>query len=128
MGDRRSDAHREVLRPKLFAEIEALPTVDTHSPPETKLDLSVAAATARRLGARLLREAMAVRAELDLASYDRLFPAQDFVPKGSFGNLIALPVQGECRRRGNTVFLDPSTLEPWKDQWEFVSSVARRDD
>ncbi len=87
----------------------------------------VEAAAARRLGARLLREAMAVRAELDLASYDRLFPAQDFVPKGSFGNLIALPLQGECRQRRNTVFLDPSTLEPWKDQWEFLSSVSRLD-
>ncbi len=49
---------------------------------------------------------MTVRAELDLASYDRLFPAQDFMPKGSFGNLIALPLQRECRRRGATVFLD----------------------
>src|SRR5207302_6340584 len=87
----------------------------------------VAAAAARRIGVHLLRQAMTVRAELDLASYDRLFPAQDFVPKGSFGNLIALPVQGECRRRGNSVFLDPSNLEPWKDQWEFLSSVARLD-
>ena len=40
---------------------------------------------------------MTIRAELDLASYDRLFPAQDFMPKGSFGNLIALPLNGECR-------------------------------
>jgi hypothetical protein len=52
---------------------------------------------ARRLGAGLLREAMTARAELDLASYDRFFPAQDFLPKGSFGNLIALPLQGACR-------------------------------
>jgi hypothetical protein len=36
------------------------------------------------------------RGELDLASYD-LFPIQDFMPKGSFGNLIALHLQGECR-------------------------------
>lgn len=88
---------------------------------------AVEAAVARRLGARLLRQAMVVRAELDLASYDRLFPTQDFVPKGSFGNLIALPLQGECRRRGTTVFLDPTTLEPWEDQWGFLSSVARLD-
>ena len=50
---------------------------------------------------------------------------QDFVPKGSFGNLIALPLQGECRRQGNTVFLDPSSLEPYEDQWAFLASIPR---
>jgi superfamily II DNA or RNA helicase len=87
----------------------------------------VAASTARRLGVHLIREAMTVRAELDLASYDRLFPTQDFMPKGSFGNLIALPLQGECRRRGTTVFLDPRTMEPFADQWECLSSVESLD-
>jgi hypothetical protein len=58
----------------------------------------VPATSVRRLGVHVLREAMEVRAELDLSSYDRLFPTQDFMPKGSFGNLIALPLQGECRR------------------------------
>ena len=85
---------------------------------------SVAASVARRIGAHLLREAMTVRAELDLASYDRLFPAQDFMPKGSFGNLIALPLQRECRRRGTTVFLDDA-LEPFEDQWAFLSAIRR---
>jgi superfamily II DNA or RNA helicase len=85
----------------------------------------VPASSARRIGAYLVREAMTVRAELDLVSYDRLFPAQDFLPKEGFGNLIALPLQGECRKRGATVFLDPSTLEPYPDQWEFLSSLDR---
>jgi hypothetical protein len=62
---------------------------------------------------------MTVRAELDLSSYDRLFPAQDFLPRQGFGNLIGLPLQGECRRRATTVFLDPANLEPYADQWEF---------
>lgn len=84
---------------------------------------SVPAATARSLGAGLLRHAMARRVEIDLASYDRLFPSQDFVPKGSFGNLIALPLQGVARRSHNTCFLDPASLEPWPDQWEALSSV-----
>lgn len=86
---------------------------------------AVPASSARRIGVHLVREAMTVRAELDLVSYDRLFPAQDFMPKGSFGNLIALPLQGECRRRGTTVFLDPSTLEPYEDQWAFLASLGR---
>ena len=85
----------------------------------------VPASVARRVGAHLLREAMTTRAEIDLASYDRLFPAQDFMPKGSFGNLIALPLQGECRKRETTVFLDPSSLEPFEDQWAFLSSLGR---
>ena len=83
----------------------------------------VPAASARRLGVHILRQAMEIRAEIDLSSYDRLFPTQDFVPKGSFGNLIALPLQGACRRQGNTAFLDPATLEPYEDQWAFVASI-----
>jgi superfamily II DNA or RNA helicase len=85
----------------------------------------VPATSARRIGAFLLREAMTVRVEMDLVSYDRLFPAQDFLPKQGFGNLIALPLQGECRKRGTTVFLDPSTLRPYPDQWEFLASFDR---
>ena len=85
----------------------------------------VPAALARRVGAHLLREAMTTRAEMDLASYDRLFPAQDFMPKGSFGNLIALPLQGECRKRQTTIFLNPSSLEPYEDQWAFLSALGR---
>ena len=66
-----------------------------------------------------------MRAELDLVSYDRLFPSQDFLPRQGFGNLIALPLQGECRKKGTTVFLDPSSLEPFADQWELLASVDR---
>ena len=35
-----------------------------------------------------------------LASYDRFFPSQDFMPKGSFGNLIALPLHGDRATTG----------------------------
>lgn len=51
----------------------------------------VPAADARKVGAAMLRRAMASRVEIDLSSYDRLFPSQDVMPKGSFGNLIAFP-------------------------------------
>lgn len=84
---------------------------------------AVTAAAARRLGALLLREAMMLRAELDLGSYDRLFPSQDTLPQKGFGNLIALPLQGRCRAKGTSVFLDPATLEPWPDQWAFLSGI-----
>ena len=90
-------------------------------------DSPAAATKARQLGMRLLRETMVLRGELDLASYDRFFPNQDFVPKGGFGNLISLPLQKAPRALGNTEFLNPddSEFRPWADQWVFLSQVKR---
>src|SRR6266540_98024 len=85
----------------------------------------VLASLARQMGFGLLRETMLLRAELDLASYDRFFPSQDVLPKGSFGNLIALPLQGTSLQAGNTLFCDSATLRPWPDQWLFLSHVRR---
>ena len=85
----------------------------------------VPAATARRLGTALLREAMAVRGRMDLASYDRLFPSQDVLPSGGVGNLIAAPLQGKARAHGATAFLDLATMEPHDDQWAYLSSLGR---
>lgn len=87
----------------------------------------VTAVSARQLGMRLLRETMDARADMDLGSYDRFFPNQDFVPKGGFGNLIAVPLQKKCRALGNTEFIDSSTpeLRPWPDQWSFLSTVRK---
>jgi hypothetical protein len=61
---------------------------------------------ARRLGTGLLREAMALRGRMSLASYDRLFPSQDLLPAGGVGNLIAAPLFKPARDNGATVFLD----------------------
>jgi hypothetical protein len=85
----------------------------------------VPADTARRLGTALLREAMAVRGRMDLASYDRLFPSQDVLPSGGVGNLIAAPLHGQARHDGATVFLDLATMEPHDDQWTYLSSLGR---
>ena len=87
----------------------------------------VPATLARQLGIRLLKETMVIRAEMDLASYDRFFPSQDFLPRAGFGNLIALPLQKKCRILGNTEFLNPddSELRPWPDQWKFLSQIKR---
>ena len=52
----------------------------------------VAAATARKMGCYLITETMTRRHQLSMESYDRLFPNQDTLPRGGFGNLIALPV------------------------------------
>lgn len=85
----------------------------------------VNAEIARRMVAGLLREAITLRGRMDLRSYDRLFPSQDVLPDGGFGNLIAAPLQGRCRRDGATVFLDLGTLEPQEDQFAYLSSVGR---
>ncbi|HEY5158636.1 MAG TPA: hypothetical protein VII93_11805, partial [Anaerolineales bacterium] len=86
----------------------------------------VPAVLARKVGTFLLTETMLRRPELGLDSYDRLFPSQDTLPRGGFGNLIALPLQKKPRDRGNSVFVDHS-LTPYPDQWAFLSTVQRID-
>lgn len=88
---------------------------------------SVSAVQARQLGMRLLRQTMDARGDMDLGSYDRFFPNQDFMPRGGFGNLIAAPLQKKCRALGNSEFVDASTpeLKAWPDQWAFLSGVRR---
>jgi superfamily II DNA or RNA helicase len=84
----------------------------------------VLASTARKMGCFLITETMGRRHELSMESYDRLFPNQDTMPKGGFGNLIALPLQFNSRKAGNTEFLDDS-LEAIKDPWAYLASVPR---
>ncbi|GIE98117.1 DEAD/DEAH box helicase [Paractinoplanes rishiriensis] len=86
---------------------------------------AVSATVARGVGTALLHEAMVLRGSMDLRSYDRLFPNQDVLPEGGFGNLIAAPLQGRRRKDGLTVFLDLATLEPYEDQWVFLSTLDR---
>lgn len=85
---------------------------------------AVPAALARRLGSYLLTETMEERPDIGLDSYDRLFPNQDTMPQGGFGNLIALPLQKGPREQGHSVFLDDA-LVPWPDQWAFLASVQK---
>ncbi len=84
----------------------------------------VPAAEARRLGFTILTATMAHGVALGVESYDRLFPSQDVLPSGGFGNLIALPLQREARNAGNTEFLD-NQLEPHPDQWSYLASIPK---
>ena len=79
---------------------------------------------ARRVGCYLLTETMTRRHELSMESYDRLFPNQDTMPRGGFGNLIALPLQYEPRQKGNSVFVNDE-FEPFADQWGLLASLER---
>lgn len=83
---------------------------------------SVSARDARRLGTAIISHTCARTRQLKLTSYDRLFPNQDTMPKGGFGNLIALPLQKRPRENGCSVFVD-GALRPYSDQWAFLASI-----
>ncbi|AIQ10766.1 TOTE conflict system archaeo-eukaryotic primase domain-containing protein [Paenibacillus durus] len=85
---------------------------------------NIEAATARRFGMTLLSLTMKKRYQIGLKSYDRLFPNQDTLPKGGFGNLIALPLQGGPRKHGNSAFIDEH-FEPYADQWSILSGLGK---
>ena len=83
---------------------------------------SVSARDARRLGTAIISHTCARTRQLKLESYDRLFPNQDSMPKGGFGNLIALPLQKTPRENGCSVFVN-GDLRPFRDQWAFLASI-----
>jgi len=82
----------------------------------------VPARDARRLGTAIISHTCSRTRQLRLESYDRLFPNQDTMPKGGFGNLIALPLQKAPREMGFSVFVD-AYLSPYPDQWAFLASI-----
>lgn len=87
-------------------------------------DNPVLAVKARRLGNAILTEAMSRNGKISFKSYDRFFPNQDTMPEGGLGNLVALPLQGNARKHGNSVFVDEN-FEPDPDQWEFLLNVGK---
>lgn len=84
----------------------------------------VSARDARLLGFGLLDKAMDIHPGLSFESYDRLFPNQDIMPEGGFGNLIALPLQYQARQQENSQFVDINLI-PYKDQWTFLSQIRK---
>jgi superfamily II DNA or RNA helicase len=84
----------------------------------------VPAVLARKMVSFIMTETMESRPEIGLNSYDRFFPNQDTLPKGGFGNLIALPLQRKPKQRGNSVFLNEEFI-PYPDQWAFLSLTRR---
>ena len=82
------------------------------------------ASKARRLGNAILTEAMTRNGQMSFNSYDRFFPNQDYLPEGGFGNLVALPLQGQARRKQNSVFVD-NDFVVYKDQWTFLYNLKK---
>ena len=85
---------------------------------------NIPAILARKLGASILTQTMERYPQLGLDSYDRFFPNQDTLPRGGFGNLIALPLQKNPRKNGNSVFVDEN-LNLIDDQWKYLSSIQK---
>lgn len=84
----------------------------------------IQAVKARRLGNSILTKATEQSPTLSFKSYDRLFPNQDRLPEGGFGNLVALPLQGAARKKGNSVFVNDEFV-PFQDQWDYLRHVQK---
>ncbi|MFC7394012.1 TOTE conflict system archaeo-eukaryotic primase domain-containing protein [Scopulibacillus cellulosilyticus] len=84
----------------------------------------IPASLARKMGSGLLSTTLNTRYQIGLDSYDRLFPNQDTLPKGGFGNLIALPLQLHPGYNGNSLFVNRN-FEPFRDQWTYLSTVQK---
>lgn len=84
----------------------------------------LSAALARKFGTALVTHSMTRRHEIRFKSYDRMFPNQDTMPRGGFGNLIALPLQKAARIYHNSEFIDEN-FESYGDQWAFLSSIQK---
>ncbi len=86
---------------------------------------SFPASKSRKIFLALLREAGCIDDYSHDESFDRLFPNQDLHSGKGLGNLIALPLQGLSRKEGKTVFVNPVTLNPYSDQWSYLTSVEQ---
>lgn len=87
-------------------------------------NINIKAITARKLGTLLLSKTMEIRDTLTIDSFDRMFPNQDYLPTGGYGNLIALPFQTEPSKYGNTIFIDDNFI-PIKNQIEYLENVKK---
>lgn len=85
---------------------------------------AISASLARKFGKILLSKASEKRFEVGMNSFDRMFPNQVLLPKGGFGNLIALPLQRQAKKKGNSVFVNDSFQE-FSDQWHYLSSIKK---
>lgn len=85
---------------------------------------SIEAHLARKLGIKVLETAMNRNGISKFDSFDRLFPNQDHMPKGGYGNLIALPLQRQAVEKGNSVFVDDS-FKMYASQTAVLQNIER---
>ena len=83
----------------------------------------IKASDARKLGDLLITKAMDIVNSIDMSSYDRMFPNQDFVAPDMLGNLVALPLHFGSRTENKTVFINIDTMQPYNDQWNILRNI-----
>ena len=79
---------------------------------------------ARLFGAALLDKGAESVNQQSFDTYDRMIPAQDKLPEGGLGNLVALPLQGRAVKNGNSVFVDEK-WQPYHDQWSVLKNIGK---
>lgn len=87
-------------------------------------DEPILASLARKFGTALLTKGAESVNQKSFKSYDRMLPAQDHMPEGGLGNLIALPLQGQALKKGNSAFID----EKWNaypNQWKILKETGK---
>jgi len=88
-------------------------------------DENYSAFKSRNIFKSLLEEAGVFSLFDKSSSFDRLFPNQDYLSGKGFGNLIALPLNKTSWENGNSCFINPETLLPIENQWEFLKSIRK---
>ena len=87
-------------------------------------DVPIPAELARRFGSALLTKGAESVNLKDFKAYDRMLPAQEHLPDGGLGNLIALPLQGQALQQVNSAFVDEN-WNAYPNQWEYLKSVQK---
>ncbi len=85
---------------------------------------AIPAALARKFGTALLTQGAQSVSMRSFRSYDRMIPAQDHLPEGGLGNLVALPLQGRALKDGNSAFIDEN-WQPYPDQWAILRQTGK---
>lgn len=84
----------------------------------------IQALVARKFGSALLTKGAESVNQKNFKSYDRMLPAQDHMPEGGLGNLIALPLQGQSLKKGNSAFIDEA-WNAYPNQWKILKETSK---
>lgn len=85
---------------------------------------AISALLARQFGFALLDRGAEQVNLRSFRFYDRMLPAQDELKKGMLGNLIALPLQGQALKVGNSAFID-CNWNAYPDQWKVLYQIPK---
>lgn len=83
----------------------------------------IAASLARNFGFLLLDKGSSSINLKSFHYYDRMYPSQDVA--SSIGNLIALPLQGQALKNGNSAFIDKN-WNAYPDQWDILLNHTKK--